>query len=172
MARSGERSLVEPAEPATPAVPLWGLVVRDCLALGLAVALTHADSRSPRTVDAAAFAFSFATAAFTTLSAFHGHEWGHYLGARLAGARPRGARSIVSLFLFELQRSECTRRQWLSMSLGGYLASILGLAIIASAVNLDAWSGKLTVVFVGLGVLATFAIEIPITMREWRRRDS
>ena len=58
------------------------------------------------------------------------------------------------------------------MSLGGYLASILGLAIIASAVNLDAWSGKLTVVFVGLGVLATFAIEIPITMREWRRRDS
>jgi hypothetical protein len=151
--------------------PLWALGVRDLLVLGLAISLVLVDVRA-RTAGldgAPSLALALAAGVAVTLSAFHAHEWGHYLGARLAGARPRPGRTLRTLFLFELDESECSREQWLAMSAGGYVASVIALGVIASIVDLSAWSGRITMVLVGLGVLATFLLEIPITVRVYRR---
>jgi hypothetical protein len=156
-----------------PSLPIWALGLRDLAALAAAVTLVLADerARASGSVGGWALALAAATGISTTLSAFHVHEWGHYLAAVLSGARPRPARSLLAVFLFDLEERECTRRQWLWMSAGGYLASIVAFSVILRVVDLSAMSGRVTMVLTGLGLLATFAIEIPITVRVWRRRD-
>lgn len=167
-APSAAASTVVAASP----IPLWALGLRDLCALAVAVALALADARARASgaEGGVALALALATGVTTTLSAFHAHEWGHYLGARLAGAFPRPGRSLATLFLFELEEGECTRSQWLAMSAGGYVASVIALAAIASFVDLGSWSGRITMGLVSLGVLATFLLEIPITVRVYRGR--
>ena len=108
--------------------------------------------------------------ALLTLSGFYAHEWGHYLAARWAGAAPTPAASPWSVFLFEIGESECSREQWLWMSAGGYAASMLGLAVIFGVIDLSVTSGRVAAILTSLGVLATFVLEIPITVRVYRTR--
>ncbi len=141
--------------------------LRDLATLGAMAALLVLDARTAQG-SATSLAIGAALGALVTLSAFLLHEWGHYAGARLAGARPVPTRSAFAVFLFDLDEPSCTREQWLAMSLGGYLASLVAVALIATWIDLGRASGIVTAVLAGLGIAATFAIELPITWRVYR----
>ena len=55
-----------------------------------------------------------------------GHEWGHFAGARLAGARsPVRNKPVRLYFMFEFDMAANSPRQFISMSLGGISANWL-----------------------------------------------
>ena len=68
--------------------------------------------------------------ALATLIVFLAHEWGHVLGARLAGARVALAGSLFSPFLFNFDAAAHTRRQFLHMAHGGFALTAIAVAAI------------------------------------------
>lgn len=148
------------------------LVVRDVIVVAAAGALLVLDARlrAEGAAGVGPLLVAVLAGALLTLSGFYAHEWGHYLAARWAGATPTPAASPLSVFLFEIGESECSREQWLWMSAGGYVASIVGLAAILGVIDLSVTSGRVAAVLTSLGVLATFVLEIPITVRVYRSR--
>jgi hypothetical protein len=75
---------------------------------------------------------------------------------------------VFSTLLFHFDSAKNDRRQFFWMSAGGYLASVVALAIILVLCPLSTWAGRTALGLAGLGVLATFTIELPITWRVWR----
>ena len=106
-----------------------------------------------------------------TVCGFLAHEWGHLLGARLAGAVVRPASSLRSVFLFVFDVERSTPRQFLAMSYGGYVASALALAGLAALLSMDRLSTWVALALTGVGVLVTAVLEIPTTVRVHRGRD-
>ncbi len=97
------------------------------------------------------------------------HEWGHYLGARLAGAKlPLGGYQGVLLGLFDTERH--SRAQFQSMSLGGVLAYV-ATALLFVLVYLGAASAP---VYIGLAlggvafVAQSWSVDLPIIWRVYR----
>lgn len=117
------------------------------------------------TVGPSAVVVAVAAGLLTTLVGFFAHEWGHLLGALAAGGVVHAPRRLTSPFLFFFDVSKSDRRAFLAMSYGGYAASAVALAIIMVAVPWHALSGLTALVATSLGVLATFAIEVPTTVR-------
>lgn len=146
------------------------LAVRDALVVALTAYGLHLDATLRGTMGVLPTVVAIVTGVLVLTSGFYVHEWGHYLAARAAGATPVPARSPLSIFLFELDEKACTRTQWLTMSMGGYVASIIGLVIIVAVIDLHALSGQVALGLTSLGVLATFALEIPITLRVYREQ--
>ena len=66
------------------------------------------------------------------------HEWGHYTGAKISGARaPRVKSKGTSLFRFNFDMSANTQRQFHWMSLGGWIFHWGLLAILVLALPFD-----------------------------------
>jgi hypothetical protein len=105
------------------------------------------------------------------ISGFLLHEWGHLIGAHTSGGRAVPARSLRSIFLFAFDVQRSSPRQFLAMSYGGYIASILGLGLVFALVSLDRLSGQVALGFTGFGLLVTAVLEIPTTVRVLRGRD-
>lgn len=124
-----------------------------------------AKSRDAGVTGLSAWALAFAAGALTVLVAFLCHEWGHLLGTWVAGGVAHAPPRLWSVFLFSFDVSRSERRAFLWMSYGGYLASALALAVMTWA--LPRWTPSSYVALVGtaLGVAATFALEIPTTVR-------
>jgi len=143
------------------------LAARDVLVVSVAAWLVHLDAVLRPT--GSPMVLAIATGVLITVSGFYAHEWGHYLAARFAGAKPVPSASPLSIYLFELDENACTRRQWLTMSAGGYLATLVALPIILSIIDVHVLSGQVALVLTSLGVLATFGLELPITYRVYRK---
>jgi len=66
-----------------------------------------------------------------------GHEWGHYLGAVLSGAKaPLKAEPAVLAYDFDIKNN--SNEQFLAMSLGGTLGNIAVILLIWLTIPLDA----------------------------------
>ena len=150
------------------------LASRDVLVVAATVGLVVADAsaRASHASGVAVALLAVATGVAITLSGFYAHEWGHYLAARAAGATPVPAASPRSIYLFELAEDACTREQWLVMSAGGYAATLAALPLIFSIIDLASLSGRVTALLVSFGVFATLALELPITLRVYRKRPA
>ncbi len=107
--------------------------------------------------------------ALVTLVAFIAHEWGHLAGALRSGGIARPPRTLASVFLFEFDQKASTREQFLAMSVGGYLASILAVIAIACWIEVRSPSGITTLALAGTGIALTFALELPQTWKVYRR---
>jgi hypothetical protein len=103
--------------------------------------------------------------ALTALCGYLVHEWGHLLGALSAGSTVHLPAKITSAFLFQFDSDRNTRRQFLRMSMGGFVASALVIVLLVAVVPLQALSGKVAMILVVLGVLATFILEVPVAWR-------
>lgn len=147
------------------------LALRDVVVLAATIGLMRLDAslRADAATGVLPALVAGATGLAITVCGFYAHEWGHYLAARAAGATPVPSASPISIFLFALGEDACSRRQWLAMSAGGYAASIVGLAVILSVIDLGTLSGRVALGLTSLGVLATFALEMPITLRVYRK---
>ena len=115
-------------------------------------------------IDGASDAYQLGLAVGTVAIAFVGHEWGHWVGGRIAGARLDPSRSVLSPFLFRFARSNSTR-QFVIMSLGGFVASAVAVALLVMLLPSDTFATRVTHVLVALGVLATFVLEVPELVR-------
>jgi hypothetical protein len=117
--------------------------------------------------DAVAHALGALTGALVTLSAFLLHEWGHLAGAVASGGLvSRPPKPSPYLFFYDTARS--TRRQFLWMSAGGYLATAVALPAIVAWADLGATSGGTALALSGVGIAVTLSLEVPTTWRVWR----
>ena len=94
------------------------------------------------------------------------HEWGHFAGAKLAGAiAPVRKKPARFYFMFEFDMERNSPRQFLWMSAGGIVANWL-LAIAAAAlIPLNTYAGAaLFAVLVGKAVNVSY-FEVPIFLR-------
>jgi len=97
------------------------------------------------------------------------HEWGHYLGARAAGAKlPLGSYRGVLLGLFDTERH--SRAQFQSMSLGGVLAYVVTALVFALAYTVGTQGPVNTgLALGGLAFVAqSWSVDLPIIWRVQR----
>jgi hypothetical protein len=99
------------------------------------------------------------------LTAFVIHEWGHLAGALGSGGTAHPAPSLASFFLFHFDVEKSDRRQFLAMSYGGYLATVLAVLLLALWIDPARLSGQTCLVLSVLGIGVTLALEIPTTVR-------
>lgn len=147
--------------------PPLRLVLRDLVIAALVALAWWLDARAR---GAAAIAVGLVTGVVTAYAGFLAHEWGHLAAALASGSTVSYPRGLFSKLLFHFDSGENTRRQFFWMSAGGYLASILGVALIA-ALAPRRLSGLVALGLASLGVLATFVLEVPITLRVLRGAD-
>lgn len=67
------------------------------------------------------------------ICAFLAHEWGHLLGALATRSALEPARRIDSPFLFDFDSQHNSRAQFLAMSLAGFAATGLAIALVYGA---------------------------------------
>lgn len=101
----------------------------------------------------------------TALCGYLVHEWGHLLGALSARSVVHLQDRIASVFLFQFDSDHNDRSQFLRMSMGGFVASALMIALLVAVLPLEAIAGKIAMLLVVLGVVATFLLEVPVAWR-------
>jgi hypothetical protein len=145
------------------------LLMRDLAILVATLMGWHAYGQMTDPHSTAGVAAAVAVGVATVICGFLGHEWGHLLGALARGGRvdlPTGLFASVFLFQFDLKRN--TREQFLAMSMGGFIASALIVALLLVILPFDTLAARVALVLTSLGVLATFVIEIPGAWRVYR----
>lgn len=144
------------------------LVLRDAAIVAGTVALWILDA-SMRTGSAtlARSIVGVLAGVFFAVSGFIAHEWGHLLGARATGSRVHFAQTVWTPLLFFFDVRANTRRQFLAMSLGGYLGSVCGLIALAMIADTGTLSGKVAIALTVVGMGVTFVAEVPTTVRVW-----
>ncbi len=115
-----------------------------------------------------ATAVAVVAGASAALVGFLVHEWGHLVGALATDSTVHFPRHVASVFLFHFDTRANDRRQFLAMSIGGFAASALVLAVLLLALPLHALSGKIALALASLGVLATVLLEVPTFVRVLR----
>lgn len=97
--------------------------------------------------------------------AYNLHEWGHLIGAHLTRSVYVPAKRLISPFLFSYDAERNTRRQFLVMSLAGFVATALFVAGFVLWMPQDQQAGRIALrgalILAGLTVL----IEFPIFFR-------
>jgi hypothetical protein len=135
--------------------------LRDAGSVALTLALWRVESGLRGEAGPASVAVGVLAGSLTALCGFLLHEWGHLLGARLGRSVVHPPRGLFSLFLFRFDSDRNGRGAFLAMSLGGFAASALGVALLLAALPRDALAGQLALALTGLGVLATALLELP-----------
>lgn len=92
------------------------------------------------------------------------HEWGHLLGAAIAGSAVQPGRSLASGFLFSFDSQTNTRRQFVALSLGGWLATALVLWGVYALLPEGLFASRVARGVVAGNVLLVVLIEIPLVV--------
>jgi hypothetical protein len=135
--------------------------LRDAGIVALTLALWRVEAGLRGEAGAAPAAAGLLAGTLTAVCGFLLHEWGHLLGARLGRGAVHPPRSPLSPFLFRFDSDRNGRGAFLAMSLGGFAASALGVAVLLAALPRDALVGQLALALTGLGVVATVVLELP-----------
>jgi hypothetical protein len=138
---------------------------RDGLVVLVTLSLWWLDSELRAGGGVAALAIAALAGVMTALCGYLVHEWGHLLGALSARSVVHLPDTVASVFLFRFDSDRNGRRQFLRMSMGGFVASALVIAVLIAVLPLSALSGKIAMLLAVLGVAATFVLEIPVAWR-------
>lgn len=96
------------------------------------------------------------------------HEWGHLLGALFSRSVVQLPDGVTDVFLFRFDTGLNTSRQFLWMSLGGFVASGIVVYAYATRLSADRLADQTALVLTGLGVIATIILEFPPAWRVLR----
>jgi hypothetical protein len=72
---------------------------------------------------------------------------------------------VFSVFLFQFDSDRNSREQFLRMSMGGFVASVAAIVFLLLVLPLHATSGRIAMLLVAIGVVATFILEVPVAWR-------
>jgi hypothetical protein len=150
---------VAQTKPAT-LIP-WTHVARDVGLLALTLFAWQLDGDAREAGSALEWATAPVAGASTAIVGYLFHEWGHLIAARATGSVVRLPDRASEVFLFNFHSDRNSPRQFLAMSLGGYAASILVIALLFFVLPLETLAGKIALTLVGLGVIATAILELP-----------
>lgn len=92
------------------------------------------------------------------------HEWGHLLGALLAGSAITAPKSVASGFLFSFDSRSNTRGQFLSLSFGGWVASLLVLWLVYAVLPGELFASRVARGVVAANMLLIVVIEVPLVV--------
>lgn len=141
------------------------LALRDAGVLLATLAFWAADALLPNDGGASAMMVAVLAGSLTALTGYLVHEWGHLLAARATGSIVHLPERLASVFLFRFDADRNSRAQFLAMSLGGFVASGLSVALLLEILPLDTTAGVIALVLTALGVLATIVLEFPTFYR-------
>lgn len=100
------------------------------------------------------------------------HEWGHYAGACLAGARTQAFDKPVGYyFMFNFPFDQNDRRQFLWMSWGGILAPWLLVVLALVCIPIDSASRALFLAMFVTRAVQVSLFEVPVVRRTARGGD-
>jgi hypothetical protein len=102
------------------------------------------------------------------LCGYLAHEWGHLLGALFSRSRVELPQRLDAVFLFKFDTGLNSREQFLSMSMGGFIASALVVLLLVSKLSFSYWVDLIALILTALGVLATAVLELPPAWRVYR----
>jgi hypothetical protein len=143
-------------------VPFFRFVLRDLALVALTLGVVRLDtSLSDR--GALGLAVGGLAGALVPYAGFLVHEWGHLVGTLVSGGRAHPPASLASFFLFSFDVATSTRRQFLAMSYGGYLATLGVIALLVGWIDPSRMSGRVALALSVLGIGITFARELPTT---------
>ncbi|HPG24005.1 MAG TPA: hypothetical protein PLW10_00090 [Myxococcota bacterium] len=104
------------------------------------------------------------TGLLLAVCAYLAHEWSHYLGAVAMGSRVSVGTNLASGFLFRFEAAGNSLAQFVVMSLAGFVATALALAVFYTQLP-DAWlasrvarGGAVFLAFLGL------TLELPLLL--------
>lgn len=140
---------------------LLALILRDGALLGLTALLWALVLQSPEARSPGAIGLHLAAALMTVLGGYLLHEWGHLIGALLARGQVVLPQMFESPFLFRFDLHRNDRRQFTWMASGGFVSSLLVVAALLFALPAGLLATQVALALTGLGVLATFVIEVP-----------
>lgn len=140
-------------------------VVRDLLVAGATAGLWALDASLRGRGDGLALAVGVVTGLATALVGFLAHEWGHLAASLASGSVVHFPPGVARPLLFHFDSAANGRRQFFWMSVGGYLATVLAVGAIVALCPLDALSGRVAAGLGAAGMVVTFALEVPITLR-------
>jgi hypothetical protein len=106
-----------------------------------------------------------AAGVMTAVCAYLAHEWGHFAGARVSRSVVHLPAHVGGVFLFNFDSDRNNRAQFVAMSCGGLLASALVMAWLLSILPAHTNSSRVALALVGLGLVATVVLEVPIVWR-------
>jgi hypothetical protein len=139
-------------------------VIRDLTILIATVVLWWL-STSEEAGSTAAAGLSIGAGVGAAICAYNLHEWGHLIGAHLTRSVYVPAERLISPFLFSYDAERNTPRQFLIMSLAGFVATALFVAGFVLWMPQDQQAGRIALrgalVLAGLTVI----IEFPIFFR-------
>lgn len=99
------------------------------------------------------------------------HEWAHYAGARLTGARAPVKRD-PALLVFDFDFQGNRHGQFLASSVAGSAGNWLLVAVVALAIPLDSASRALLLATVAGGAIYTSLLEWPVIAHARRHGDA
>jgi hypothetical protein len=144
------------------------MLARDVALVAITLALWRADAALRAEPGALPVLVAVLTGAFTAISSYLAHEWGHLLAARASGAAVEYPARPTSTFLFFFDVGRSNRRQFLAMSLGGFAASAVSVPLLLALLPAGALASWVACALIGLGVVATLATELPPFFRVLR----
>jgi len=145
----------------------WPHAIRDLVFLGIAFLLWQIEA-SLGTGSVASILVSVTAGAATAFCGYLIHEWGHLIGARLGHSVVRLPASPTEVFLFNFDSDRNGRTQFLIMSMGGYIASVIVIWFLLTTLSLTTIAGAVAIGLTAAGVVATAVLEIPPFVHVWR----
>jgi hypothetical protein len=141
------------------------LAIRDLAAIALCIGCWVFESQLREGGGALHWFAIAAVAVMTFLANYLCHEWGHWLGARLAGSVCHPANTLRTFYLFHFDTQRNSVRQFLAMAAGGLIASTILLPFWLVVLPLHTAAGIAAMALIALGYLATLATELPVVLR-------
>lgn len=97
-----------------------------------------------------------------TIIAYLLHEWGHFAGARIAGAFSPVLREPTSFFMFNFKYDRNTSGQFISMSMGGPVANWALVLLLFMSLPLETWSQAMLLATTVAIAVSVCVFELPI----------
>lgn len=141
------------------------IVLRDAGLLLVVAAVWAAASRVPAGESLLAAGLSVLAGMLVAVAGFLLHEWGHLAGALASRSAVQFPDTLGYLFLFKFDCGRNSRRQFLSMSMGGFIASGLIVLFLAATLPFQTLAQQVAWVLTVIGVIATFILEVPTAWR-------
>ncbi len=147
------------------------LLVRDLLMVGATLGLWICSRQLDGQTGALATSVAIAAGMMTAVSGYLAHEWGHLCGALLRGSVVELPKGVFAVFLFKFNSEQNNREQFLWMSMGGFVASALVIALLLSLLSFDRLADQVALGLTLAGVIATLVLEVPPAVRVYRGAD-